>query len=246
MFNMQQLKEHKIVAKELEIIKNDAFRLIKQNLNKISERAVQDFILSEFKKRSLVSDKDRPIVAINQNSSVPHYFPSRKSRIIKRNNLVLVDLWARLKKKNSPFADITWIGYSGRNIPNHIQKTFEMVARARNIAIRFIRKELGNRNLLRAKDVDRVIRRHFKKFGIDKYFVHKSGHALGFYSCHGKSFAISKTSKKRLLTNIPFAIEPGLYFKDRYGIRSEINCYVNSYYRLIVTTKIQNKIIKLE
>jgi Xaa-Pro aminopeptidase len=45
--------------------------------------------------------------------------------------------------------------------------------------------------------------------------------------------------------NIPFTIEPGLYFKNRFGVRSEIDCYVTENYKLIITTKVQKRIIRI-
>ena len=80
-------------------------------------------------------------------------------------------------------------------------------------------------------------------FGQD--FIHKTGHILDSYSCHGKVFNLAKTSKKELKPNIPFSIEPGLYFKNKFGIRSEIDCCITKDYRLTVTTKIQNKIVNI-
>lgn len=46
-------------------------------------------------------------------------------------------------------------------------------------------------------------------------------------------------------TMIPFTIEPGLYFKNRFGVRSEIDCYIDNNYRLVITSKIQRNIVVL-
>ncbi len=43
---------------------------------------------------------------------------------------------------------------------------------------------------------------------------------------------------------IPFTIEPGIYYKDKFGIRSEIDCYVKDY-NLIVTGRVQRKIANI-
>jgi Xaa-Pro aminopeptidase len=245
MLKMGAIERHKIAAKKLDAIKDKTFRLIKQNIGKISEYDVQQYILSEFKRQNLATDKDAPIVGINQNTSNPHYSPPKKSKTIKKNNLVLVDIWARLKEKKSPFADITWMAYSNKDIPKQIRKTFGTVIKARDIALDFIRKELKDRNLPKTADIDRIVRDYFGSFGLKRFFIHSTGHSLGFSSCHGKFFNLSKTSKKKLKPEIPFTIEPGLYFKNKFGIRSEIDCYITKDYRLIVTTKIQNKMITI-
>lgn len=238
------LKNHKIAAKKLEEIKNKAFKLIAENLEKISEKKVEDFIFSEFKKQGMASDYSNQIIAVNSNSGNPHYFPKKRSRIIRKNNLVKIDIWARLKKRNSFFADITWMGYTGKKIPRKIQKTFEIVIKARNLALTYIRKELKKKKIPKGNEVDKVVRNYFKKFELDKYFIHGTGHSLGKRSCHGKSFSLAgKNSRKRLKFNIPFTVEPGLYFKKKFGIRSEIDCYITENYKLIVTTRMQNKIL---
>ncbi len=242
---LSMLESHKLAARKLDIIKDKAFQLIKQNIDKISEYDVWQYIVSELKEQNLATDKECPIVAVNENSSIPHYFPPRRSKIIKKNNLILIDIWARLKKQHSLFADITWVAYSGKMVPKLIRKTFDAVIKARNIALDFIRKELKNKNFPRTSDIDKVVRDYFESLNLGKFFVHGTGHSLGFYSCHGKSFYLSKNSRKRLKPGVPFAIEPGIYYKNKFGIRSEINCYVTSNYRLVITTEVQNKIIRI-
>jgi len=251
-----RIKKHKIAAEKLETIKNKAFRLIKRNLNRIYEYDVQEFILSEYKKEGLVTmfndkkyiiEKHSPqIIAVNENAAEPHYFPlKRKSKIIKNNDLVLIDIWARLDEENAPFADITWTGFCGKNIPEDIRKTFNKVIGARDFTVSFIKKYLKNSEFPRTKDVEIATRNYFKRFNLDQYFIHRTGHSLGLHICHGKYFRFDKKSKARIKPEIPFTIEPGLYFKDKFGIRSEIDCYITRDYKLIITTKVQKKIIKI-
>lgn len=238
------LKNHKLAAQKLEQIKNSAFDLIKKNIGKISEKQVENFIFSEFKKQGMVSDYSNQIIAVNGNSGNPHYFPKKRSRIIRKNSLVKIDIWARLKKRNSFFADITWMGYTGKKVPKKIQNTFDKVIAARNLALKYLRKELKKKRLPKGNEVDKVVRDYFKKFKLDKYFIHGTGHSLGKRNCHGKSFSLAgRKSRKKLQFNIPFTIEPGLYFKSKFGVRSEIDCYIAEDYKLTVTTKIQNKIL---
>lgn len=244
----KQIEKHKIVAQKLEVITSKAFNLIKRNLNKISEYDVNKFILSEFRKEGLISDEkyQTQIVSTNENSAIVHYYPKKKkAKIIKENSLILIDIWAKLKEKNSPFADITWIAYSGKNIPKEINDIFKKVINARNFALKFIRESLKSKKFLKTKIVEEKVRNYFKKFNLEKYFPHGLGHSLGFSNCHGNYFRFSKKSKSKLKPNIPFTIEPGLYLKNKFGIRSEIDCYITENYKLIVTTKMQNKIVKI-
>jgi len=244
----EEINRHKIAAKKLCLILEKAFKFIKRNIGKVSEYDVNRFIISEFKKQNLVADKKHPIqiVAVNQHSATAHYFPyKRKPAKIQRNNLILIDIWAKLKGKNSPFADITWIGYSGKKVPKDIERIFIKVIKARDNALAFIRRNLKNGNFPKTKAIDRSARDYFKKLRLEKYFLHGLGHSLGLKECHGKYFRFGKKSQTRLKPNIPFTIEPGLYFKNNFGIRSEIDCYVTGSYKLVITTKVQKKIIKI-
>jgi len=243
-----EIKRHKIAAKKLDLVKNRAFGFIKKNLGKIFECDVSDFINSEFKKQGLVTDKNCivQIIAADKNTAYVHHFPSkREAKIIERDNLILIDIWARLREKNSPFADITWMGYFGKNIPANIKKYFKIVIEARDEAIKFIKKELKQKRMPKGMEVDEIVRSYFKKFGVEKYFFHGTGHSLGFFGCHGKDFHLSQKNRKIVRPNIPFTIEPGLYFKNKFGIRSEIDCYITEDYRLIITTEVQKDIVKI-
>lgn len=252
----EEIKKHKIAAKKLELIKDKAFKFIKRNVGKISEYDVQNFVLSEFKKENLITQvfskkyiiEKNPvqIVGTNENTAIVHYYPEKESaKIIRKNSLILIDIWARLNEERAPFADITWMGYCGKIIPKEIKETFLKIIGARNFVVEFIKRSLKNREFPKTREVEVVTRNYFRKFNLDEFFLHRIGHSLGFRICHGKYFRFDKKSKARIKPNIPFTIEPGLYFKDKFGIRSEINCYATKDYKLIITTKIQKEIVKI-
>ena len=243
-----QIEKHKRAAQKLVAIAEKTFKFIKGNIGKVSEYDVSQFILSKLKKQGLVTEKKYsfPIVGVNKNSSIVHYFPKKKNaNIIRNNSLILVDIWARLKEKNSPFADITWMAYCGKNMPQEIKRVFIKVIKAQDVALEFIKKSLKNRKLPPTKTVDRVVRDYFKKHGLEKNFLHGLGHSLGINECHGKYFRFGKKSQAELKIEIPFTIEPGLYFKGKFGIRCEMNCYVTKEYKLVITTKVQRRITKI-
>lgn len=240
----EEIKNHKIAAKKLGLIKDRAFSFISKNIGRISERDVHDFIVSEFKKEGMVTDRKIPvqIVAFGRHTDDAHWSASVKNATIKKNQLIMMDIWARMKEGHSPFADITWMGYSGVKVPLKIQETFSRVIFARDLALKFIRKELKQKRFPKASEVDKVVRDYFGP--LEKHFTHRTGHSLGFTNCHGKRFRFSKTTRKRIVPNVLFTIEPGLYFKGEFGVRSEIDCYVTSDYKLIVTSGVQRGIIK--
>jgi len=238
---LEKIKNHKLAVRKLELIKDKAFRFIRKNIGKVTESEVKGFILSELKKESMLHDKDVPIVGVNQSSAIPHYFPKKKSRLIRRDNLVLIDIWARIK--GGYFADITWMGYSGKKIPKKIKETFNHVVYARDLALKFIRKDLKRKNLPRGFEVDEVVRNYFKDKKIEKFFIHGTGHSLGIRKCHGWHFKFRKKNKERIKLETPFTIEPGIYYKRRFGVRSEIDGYIDRNYKLVVSGKKQGKIV---
>jgi Xaa-Pro aminopeptidase len=217
---------------------------MRKNLGKVSEKNVEKYIFSEFKKHNLVKEKGGLIVAVNANSAMPHYFPNEKSKTIQKNNLVLIDIWARENTKDSVFADITWVGYTGK-ITQEMQKVFDKVIFGRDLVLQYIRKELKKKQLPKTREADRVVRSYFEKSKEHLNFIHKTGHSLGVVSPHGKYFRLSRKSNKLFRVEVPFTIEPGIYWKNKFGVRSEIDAYITVDYKLVVTTAVQEKMVKI-
>ena len=64
-----------------------------------------------------------------------NYRPYPVEGTIRRGDLLLVDLWAKLQKPNAVYADYTWMAYLGNNIPDRIQIVWETVKEARDAAV---------------------------------------------------------------------------------------------------------------
>ena len=242
MWNNEQIKKHIETAELLDKIKNETFEYISLHKN-TSEKDIQEFILKKFKENNIKSDKDPPIVAFNENSAIPHYFPSGKSKLLKKNSWILIDLWAKLKNSKSPFADITWVAYYGDKIPKRIQKIFNIVIKARDSALDYIKKELEKGKMPIGKEVDKITRGIISNEGFNGKFVHGTGHSIGFTSPHGNRSNLNKKGRKHMSINLGYTIEPGIYIKNEFGIRSEIDFYINKKKKLIITTNTQNRII---
>jgi len=240
----KQILQHRKAAVLLKKIIDDAFIYIQKN-SRCTEYNVQQFILGQFKKNNLLTDKDPPIVGFNANAAIPHYFPKKKTaKHLEKNTLVLIDVWARVKEDKSPFADITWMGYYG-NIPKDIQNVFDIVVRARDKAIDFVKARAHSRSMPRGLDVDAIARGVITKTGFGRKFIHSTGHSLGFTSPHGIYGALRKSNKKQLHKLLGYTIEPGIYLKGKFGVRSEMNLYIDKKNQLIVTTVLQKKIVRI-
>ncbi len=241
MWTDEQIKLHKEASRDLSQILEDTIIFIKSN-ESVTEYAVSEFILDEFKRFDLRTDKHSPIVAFRENTAVVHYYPSKiSSQKLTENSLILIDLWAGKKLKGSPFADITWMAYLGENIPEKHQKIFGSVARARNLAIKFIGDQVSKRRLPHENEIDAVVSNYFKEIEMFDQVSHYIGHDIGTSSPHGKYGHILGKNKRPIRERQGYTIEPGLYFKNDFGVRTEIDFYVSDN-KIIVTTPVQKEI----
>src|SRR5262245_66323159 len=88
----------------------------------LQEIEVKQFVLDRFAAAGLVTDHG-PIVGVNANASNPHYEPTDQvSSPIRKGDLVLLDLWAKLDRPGSVYYDITWTYFCGEAVPETIQR----------------------------------------------------------------------------------------------------------------------------
>jgi Xaa-Pro dipeptidase len=240
----EEIKNHRLAANRLGKIINDVAFFIKQE-NSTSEYDVQAFILKKYKEYDLKS-RLKPIVAFNKNTSFVHYFPGKKSKKLRDNTLILVDIWSGLEKAHAPFADITWMFYFGNKVPVQIKKIFTLVIAARNKALMVINKNLKNKKLLTGRAIDTATRSVMGKYGLEKNFLHGTGHPLGFNDAHGRGRRINRKGRKEIFRHVAYTIEPGVYIKNKYGVRSEIDFYITDKYKLIITTPVQKSIMLIK
>src|SRR5204862_2477649 len=98
-----------------------------------------------------------PCVSAAENAGNPHYLPTAAAhRGIARDELVLLDLWGKLDRAGAVFADITWMGYTGHNVPERFRKAFAAVAAARDAGVRVVRDAIAADRELRGWEVDRA------------------------------------------------------------------------------------------
>lgn len=245
-WNKQAIIDHKKAADLLSIIKDEVFNYLKNN-PQTTEFKTQEFVLNRFKKYHLKMDELRPIIAFRQNTSFVHYFASpNKSNKLQPDSLILVDIWARLNKKGAPFADITWMGYYGNKVPENIKKVFTIVIESQNKALHYIKTRLKKKIIPTGKEIDAVARNYIKLCDLGKYFLHGTGHPLGFINDHGRGVHLNEKGKGQISKLIGYTIEPGIYLKNKFGVRSEIDFFIDENFKLNITTPIQNEIILIK
>jgi Xaa-Pro aminopeptidase len=187
-----------------------------------------------------------PIVAVNANASNPHYEPTADLRAaIRRGDLLLIDLWAKLDRADSVYYDITWTGYCGPDPPTRMREVFAMVAEARDRAVRRVETAVAERTPLRGCQVDDEARGYLREQGFAQYFIHRTGHSIGT-DVHGAGANMDNLEthdERRIIPWTCFSVEPGVYLPE-FGIRSEVNVFVGDD-RARVTGEIQRELVIL-
>lgn len=228
------LLSHRAAMEHAVEIKDLAFEFLEQRIRArdvCTEHDVQGLILDEIRRRNLTTN-DPPIVAANAHSSNPHYVPSaQNSATLHVGDWLLIDLWCREKAVGSVYADITWVGYLGQEVPDEHKAVFEAVIGARDSVIAALRQASSSRELIRGYELDDVARRYITDSGLGDHFTHRTGHALGPESLHGLTVNLDnyETHDTRpIVPGIGFTVEPGIYLPS-FGVRSEIDVYMGKY-----------------
>jgi Xaa-Pro aminopeptidase len=236
----EQLQDNKESAEHLHQIVDETFGFIRKKIlsnTTITEYDVQQFMSSEFKKRGLVTSSD-PNCSVNANSANPHYEPTKEiNSPLQKGDVVLLDLWAKKDKPRSVYADITWMGFLGETVPDEYETIFQIVKGGRDAALSFVRSSLAAGKAIRGYEVDDAARNFISQRGYGEYFVHRTGHSIG-EEVHGNGANMDNLETRDERTIIPqtsFSIEPGIYLRDKYGVRSEIDVYISKDREAIVT-----------
>ncbi|MBN1349328.1 M24 family metallopeptidase [candidate division KSB1 bacterium] len=193
--------------------------------------------------------EDGPIVAVNAHAADPHYEPVEdKCFTINEGDLVLLDLWAKMNRPGTIYADITWMGYVGSVVPQRFAEVFEIVRRARDRAVAFIQERLDEKEIVAGWKVDDACRKVIEDAGYAEYFIHRTGHNIGL-EVHGNGTNIDnlETRDERLLQpGILCSDEPGIYLEhENFGIRSEIDIYIKDETHVEVTGERQEQIVPI-
>jgi Xaa-Pro aminopeptidase len=222
---------HVAAADRLYRIKDRAFDLIRSRIAAgaaVTEIEVQEAMSGWFTEEGLIAGSP-PNVSAQENAGNPHYQATRAvHRAIRPNESVLIDLWGKLPEEGSVYADITWVGYTGRAVPDDLRAAFAAARDGRDAAVALVQSAVRDGRELRGFEVDRACRDVIEKAGFGPLFIHRTGHSLG-ENVHGNGVHMDDYEThdtRRLLPGTGFTIEPGVY-TDRYGVRTEINMFVN-------------------
>ncbi len=229
-----------------------AFGFIGEQLKKnttVTEYDVQQLIMKEFDAHQLTTYAPANC-SVNGNGANPHYDPSAEdSSVIKKGDYILIDWWAKKKKPGAVYADFTWVGFAGKDIPKKYQEVFYIVKGSRDAAVEYLRSEFAAGRKVRGCDVDDVTRAYIEDRGYGKYFVHRTGHNIG-EEVHGNGAHIDNFETMDVREIIPetcFSIEPGIYLPGEFGIRLEIDVYISKEKEVILLgNEYQKEIVSID
>src|SRR5437773_1815246 len=226
----QQLQSHLEAGKSIDRIVREAFGLAAKSIREgkpLTEVGLQQWILAEFEKDDITTEEG-PDVAVNAHASDPHYAPSNERPTeIREGDLLLLDVWGKLRSPGSVYYDVAWVGYLGTKVPEKYARVFKAIVQARDKAVELIQSSVVAGKALQGWQVDRAARSVIEKSGYGKYFIHRTGHNIG-QTVHGNGVnmdGFETHDSRHLIPGTCNSVEPGIYLPE-FGMRSEVNIYV--------------------
>jgi Xaa-Pro dipeptidase len=218
---------HRTASDKLYRIKDKSFDEVSRRLRDgiaTTEYDIQQKMVGWFNEEGLVADS-APCVSAQENAGNPHYLATAaQHRVIHTDELVLLDLWGKLREPGAVYADITWIGFTGPSVPDLMAGAFDAICRARDAAVTTVQDAARANREVRGFEADKAARAVLIAAGYEDAILHRTGHSLG-ENVHGNGAHLDDYEthdERRLIPGSGFTIEPGLYFKD-FGVRTEIN-----------------------
>lgn len=178
----------------------------------ISEKEIA-LKIEDFIKKAGAEPAFAPIVAVDENSAIPHYDTRGGTEKVKNNSVILLDFGAKYKDYNSDITRMIFI--------NPETGVLNIYATLLSIQEKTIEEIGKNKD---PKEIDIICRK-----GIDEHNLPKIPHSIG----HGIGLEvhefpkISLLSQDKLMTSQVFTIEPGVYFQGKWGMRIEDTIYIN-------------------
>ena len=245
-----QLETHLYAAKHMREIVDEIVKEVRRRVldnASVNEVQIQQFILNEYERRDLTAGHP-PIVAINAHSADPHYAPNLEDNLpMKRGDFLLVDMWSKRRLPHAVYDDITWTFFIGDIVPSEYQKIFNVVRDGRDAAIKAAQQRYPSGEVLYGWQIDEAARKSITQAGYGEYFLHRTGHSI-HEEVHGNGANIDNLETqdgRRLMARTCFSIEPGVYLKGTFGVRSEVDMYLSEKEAIVTGLPIQTEVIPI-
>ena len=206
-------EEYEKIKKACEIT-DAAFEYIIRNIKKgMTEKEVA----FEIEKFMISNGADgiafETIVAFGENSSMPHAVPT--DRVIQKGDIIQFDFGAKYKGYCADLSRVVFV----EEIKEEYKEIFNFVLEEQKRLIQ---------NLKDGANIKTVIKDRETEYKLKNYQVmHAFGHGVGL-EIH--ELPILRSNQDNILKeNSIIAIEPGVYFSGKFGIRIEDTCKVSKF-----------------
>jgi Xaa-Pro aminopeptidase len=180
----------------------------------VRENEIGAEIEYQMKKRGASGASFETIVASGPRGALPHARPTAKR--LRKNELVVLDLGAILGHYCSDMTRTVHLGRANKRVWGW----YRSVQDALEAAVAAVKAGVS------CGEVDAAAREVLKKNGLEKYFVHSTGHGLGLEVHEDPRVARGQTV--RLEAGNVITIEPGIYLEGIGGIRIEDDVVVTA------------------
>ena len=170
----------------------------------------------EYRMRLLGADGTafETIVASGERTALPHAHPTNHP--IQGNQLLLVDMGAKV----AGYASDMTRTYALGKLDAKIRRMYKGVLDSQLAGIEAVRPGVS------CSSVDRKVRETLRAHGLDKQFVHSTGHGLGL-EIHERP-RVGRKEGIKLQAGMVITVEPGVYEQGLGGIRIEDTVVVTS------------------
>lgn len=148
------------------------------------------------------------IVASGPNGASPHHELS--DRVIQPGDAVVVDIGGTMP--SGYCSDCTRTYSMGQPDPEFLSR-YQVLQRAQEMSTRAVHDGAVSH------DIDAAGRGELDKFGLGKYFIHRTGHGIGL-DTHEEPY-IGIENQTIIKNGMVFSIEPGFYVEGVHGARIE-------------------------
>lgn len=249
-WSSEQLETHLYAAKHMRQIVDEIVKEVRRRVTdnvSVNEVEIQNFLLQQYEQRDLMAGHP-PIVAINAHSADPHFAPNLEDNLpMKKGDFLLVDMWSKRKVPHAVYDDITWTFFIGESVPAEHQNIFNVVRDGRDAAIRALQRRYPSGEVLYGWQIDDEARKSITNAGYGEFFLHRTGHSI-HEEVHGNGANIDNLEtqdSRRLMARTCFSIEPGVYLKGTFGVRSEVNMYLSDKEAVVTGLPIQTEVLPI-
>ena len=220
---------HYVAVHHIAELRKEALAFVTKQLlsnQPVTEYDVQQKLVRGMQMRGLVGAP--PVVAAGVNTADPYYVPNAsKAATIKRGDLIVISLAARIDKPEGIYAAQTWCAVAEAIVPEPIKNAFQTVSLARDQAIALIADRNRKSRPVTGADVDQATRAFLKKTGVGDRVMHRTGHSIdNDLQGGGADLDDFEVKDTRILTpGTGFTVGPGLYYPGQFGVRSEVSVY---------------------